>query len=78
VGLDRVLAEHELGRALRVRHALRDEPQHLDLAGGEVREGGRQLVADGPRGAREVRDRAPRDARRDERLADGGHAHGVE
>src|SRR3954467_9664857 len=35
VCLDGGLAEHELGRELRVRQAARDQGEHFDLAGGE-------------------------------------------
>jgi hypothetical protein len=46
MSLDRILAEHQLGRDLGVRQPARDEPEHLELALGELG----QRLGNRPRG----------------------------
>src|SRR3954470_17039672 len=61
VGLDRVLAEHELRGDLGVGQAAGDEAQHLELARGELGGGGGDRSGGGGLGARELLDEPARD-----------------
>jgi hypothetical protein len=73
VGLHGGLAQVELGGDLRVRAAAAEEEQHLALARRQVGELGRVRLP-----AHEALDQAARHAGREQRVAPGDHADGVD
>ena len=78
VRLDRVLADHQLRRDLRVGQPAGDQPQHLELARRQLGQRGRHAAGLGAGGVGEALDQPAGDRRREQRVPGRRHAHGVE